>query len=435
MDFIKWMRLAATVLSLLLMGLCSLRLLARFIRVLRGRERADGLPDREPSGAQIVPAAQAMYTGSTVRELLLAALAALASRLLLYMLAYALYRLLGLGHNGFFASLEPLWTHWDTRHYTGIAREGYTAVGDERLRLVFFPLYPLLMRLFAPLAGGNVFYGGVIVSLLCTAVSSALLYDLCRMHFSQKTARRALAYFLLNPLSVFLCCAYTESLFICLTLAAVWLLRRERPWLAALCGMASAFTRMPGVIIAGLFLIRLLGGIPHGRFTAAGVLRTALQMAIVFGGLVAYWGVNVAVTGEPFTYMIYQKENWFQQPGTFWGSTSNTMYYFLTTFGDGDWIYTWGFQLVSMFYAYALLAAREDKLPFDLAAYAFVYVAVVLAPTWLLSGARYLYALVCLPMLQARAHKGRGAHALALAICGALLVVWTYGYTIAAEVL
>ena len=38
-----------------------------------------------------------------------------------------------------------------------------------------------------------------------------------------------------------------------------------------------------------------------------------------------------------------------------------------------------------MGYIYILLAARQKKLPFDLAAYSFVYVAVVLSPTWLLS--------------------------------------------------
>ena len=433
-NFEKGLQGAAAALSLALMGICGVRLLLRLIALLRGRETADGL-SVEPSEAKAAPAACVMHAPSPARAMLYAALVTLASRLLLYALAYALYRGLGVGQKGFFESFESMWTHWDTRHYIGIARNGYTAVGDDRLRLVFFPLYPMLMRLFSPLTGGSVFFGGVLVSLLCAGAGGALLYDLCRMHWGDRTARLALAYFLLNPLSVFLGCVYTESLFIVLTLLAVWLLRRDKPWLAALCGAASAFTRMPGVIVAGLFLIRLLGEIPKGRLTRGAVLRCAGQMLTVFSGLFAYWAVNWIVTGEPFTYMTYQAENWYQRPGTFWGSTSNTMHYFLTTAGDGDWLFTWGFQLIAMLYAYALLAARENVLPFDLAAYAFVYVAVVFAPTWLLSGARYLFALAALPMLQARAHKRTAAHALALGVCGALLVLWTYGFTIAVEVL
>ena len=134
-------------------------------------------------------------------------------------------------------------------------------------------------------------------------------------------------------------------------------------------------------------------------------------------------------------YMTYQRENWYQEPGTFWGTTENTAYYFLTTLGDDDWLFTWGFQLLCIFYVYALLVAGQRKLPFDLAAYAFVYVAVVLAPTWLLSGPRYLYALAPLPILQARLHKRAGVHALALTLSAVLLLIWIFGYTIAVEVL
>ena len=200
---------AAAAVSLVLMGIFGTRLLARFIRVLRGRETADGLGESRQSAPG--------------GELAAAALTALLSRLVVYVLAYAMYRFCG-GAEGLFASLEPLWSHWDTRHYVGIARDGYTAMGDERLRLVFFPLYPVLMRALSLAAGGSLFAGGVLISLVCTTLSAALLYDLCYMHGGRGTARLALAYFLLSPLSVFLNCAYTEALFICLTLAAVCLL-------------------------------------------------------------------------------------------------------------------------------------------------------------------------------------------------------------------
>ena len=107
----------------------------------------------------------------------------------------------------------------------------------------------------------------------------------------------------------------------------------------------------------------------------------------------------------------------------------------LTDFGQDDWFFSWGAQLAAMFAVYALLALRENELPFDLAAYSFVYVAVVLSPTWLLSGARYLYALAPLPLLLARMTQSRRAHAVLLSLSAALLVVFTFGYTIAVDVL
>ena len=407
--------------SLIFMGICGFGLLGRLTHLLRGEEEADGLSNRR----QYAPA----------KALAAAAFWALVSRLALYLLAYGLYRLLGMGEDSFGESFMPLWCHWDARHYLGIARDGYTAVGDERLRLVFFPLYALLMRIGAPLAGGNLFFTGTVISLLCTMGAAALLYDLAYLHTGRRGARLAEAYFLLNPMSVFLGCVYTEALFLLLTLGAFCLWRRGHPWAAALCGMLSALTRMPGVIAAGIPLIALLGRIPKKTCTPKAVFSCLGQMLVVFAGLFLYWGINYAVTGDPLMYLTYQRENWFQQAGSFWQSTANTMAYFILTVGEGDWLWTWGFQLLCMGYIYALLAFRQKRLPFDLAAYSFVYVAVVLSPTWLLSGPRYLYALCVLPILQAQAHKGRHMHALALGLSGLLLLVFTFGYTISVTVL
>ena len=78
---------------------------------------------------------------------------------------------------------------------------------------------------------------------------------------------------------------------------------------------------------------------------------------------------------------------------------------------------------------------QTGKLPFDLMAYSFVYTAVVLSPTWLLSGARYLYALAPLHILKAVITKRSGLHALALGFSGVLLLVFIYAYTIMIRVL
>ena len=416
------LQMTAAAASVILMGVCGVCLCVRLTRVMRGQESASGLT-KEP-----------FQTPPLWREMALAAAAAILSRLTLYALAYGLYRAGG-GTDSFARSFEALWTHWDVRHYLGIARDGYTNVGDERLRLVFFPLYPAATRAFSVFTGGNLFAAGTLVSLLATGVCAALLYDLANMHIGRRGARLAVAYFLLSPMSVFLACAYTEALFIALTLAAVCLFRRGHPWWAALCGMGSALTRMPGVIVSGLFIIAFLARIPKEGIRVKAVLQCAAQVGIVFGGLFIYWGINKWVTGDAMMYLTYQKENWYQEAGSFWASTANTVRYLLSTYGDDDWLFTWGFQLLAMGYIYILLAAKQKDLPFDLAAYSFVYAAVVLAPTWLLSGARYLYAMVTLPLLQAQTLKSGAAHAVGLGICAALLVVFTWGYTIAVAVL
>lgn len=105
------------------------------------------------------------------------------------------------------------------------------------------------------------------------------------------------------------------------------------------------------------------------------VLRCLAQVGMVFGGLFIYWGINWLVTGDPMTYLIYQKENWYSSPASFWGFDGEHRQLPGFHRGDDDWLFTWGFQLLAMGYIYILLAARQKKLPFDLAAYSFVYVA------------------------------------------------------------
>ena len=188
------------------------------------------------------------------------------------------------------------------------------------------------------------------------------------------------------------------------------------------------------MIVAGLFIIAWLAKIPQGRFTLRAALGCAGQVLIVFSGLFIYWGINWAVTGDPLRYMVYQRENWFQQPGTFWGSAANTVYYMLSGTVNEEWLFSWFSQCIAMFFVFALFACGAGRLPFDLAAYSFVYIAVVLSPTWLLSGPRYLFALAPLHMLKARL-GGRRWHAVLMTVSAALLVVFVYGYTIAVEVL
>jgi len=417
--------LAAAAASIALMGACGARLLARLTRVLLGKETESGLSKADRRGAP--PAA-----------LMAAALGALLSRLALYLIAYAMHRAMGRG--GTFAqTFRMLWDHWDTTHYLTIAANGYTSVGDERLRLVFFPLYPLLIRLVSPLTGGNFFLSGIAISLACACVSAALVCELGYMHGDAreggKTAALGVAYFLLDPMSVFLGCCYTESLFIALTLGAIVLLRRGHPWLMALCGAASALTRMPGVILAGLPIIALLGKFGRREARARDAAACLGQVAVVFSGLMIYWAINWYVTGDPFMYMTYQRENWFQEPGSFWQSAMTTTHYALSEIGQDGWFFSWGYQLLAMAAVFTLLALCANRLPFDLMAYSFVYVAVVLAPTWLLSGARYLYALAPLPLLRARVTQRGGAHGAMLAFSCALLILFVFGYTIAIDVL
>lgn len=360
--------------------------------------------------------------------------AALLSRIVLFLWAFLLLHLFEGTSGNLAQDFYHLFIHWDARHYYGIASEGYTAVGEARLRLVFFPLYPMLMRLLQPLTGGNLSYSGTLISVLSGSGAAVLLYILA-CNIRDVDPVECVMLFLLSPLSVFLCCIYTEGLFLLLSLAAYLLRRFGHPWAGAIFGMLAALTRMPGIVLAGFILIDLLESLfartLTGRSAAAGIA----QMLIVFSGLFIYWGINQVVTGDPFMYLTYQRENWYQQAGTFMHSARNTMQYFLESVGEDDRWWTWGTQVIAIVLA-MLVMIRARHLPFDLMAFSFVYMVVILSPTWLLSGPRYMFGLFVLPVMQERAlaRLPGWVHLLVMVLSGGLLLLFVYGFTLAVQV-
>lgn len=58
-----------------------------------------------------------------------------------------------------------IWKHWDAESYLKIAELGYSAVGERRFLIVYFPLYPSLVALVELLTGDSLI-SAFLVSLL-----------------------------------------------------------------------------------------------------------------------------------------------------------------------------------------------------------------------------------------------------------------------------
>lgn len=121
------------------------------------------------------------------------------------------------------------WANFDGVHYLSIAKYGYGGlVGNEQ---VFFPLYPILIRLL----GGSLI-AGLLISNLCALGSGLLL----QKYFG----RWAVLFFYTFPTAFFLGSVYNESLFIFLILLTFMK--------SKFFGIFAALTRLTGVF-AGFF--------------------------------------------------------------------------------------------------------------------------------------------------------------------------------------
>src|SRR5450755_1049640 len=83
------------------------------------------------------------------------------------------------------AWLEP-WYRWDTGWFIHIAYDGYQSNDGS---IAFAPLYPVLIRLTAPLVGGDYLVAALFISNLCCLLAMILLYKLVASDFNDRSAR------------------------------------------------------------------------------------------------------------------------------------------------------------------------------------------------------------------------------------------------------
>jgi Gpi18-like mannosyltransferase len=212
-------------------------------------------------------------------------------------------------------SLGPLynwltiWNRWDAPHYLDIARMGYVKEGVESRWIVFYPLYPWLVRAFAFLFRDELL-SAFVVSTLASLAAGLLLYRLARFDETEATSRAAVFFLFIFPTSYFLHIGYTESLFIALAVGAFVAARGRRWALAGIVGALAAASR-----INGLLLIPALAFEAWDEYRNNGRRWRAswLYVALPFAGFGLYLLINLWTHGDAFAFMKMQDEFWFKR--------------------------------------------------------------------------------------------------------------------------
>ena len=283
------------------------------------------------------------------------------------------------------------WVRWDAHHYIGLIQNWYVNEGDPRFHIVFYPLFPTLGRALA-FIGISARASGFIVSNICFVISAWALYELTSMSHGSNTGKRAVWLMVFCPLSFFFSSPFSESSFMMTTLLAVLFARKRRFALAVIFGALSAYARSLGIAVAIPIFWELLRDM-RDKNTDKIPLRVSVCIAKVLPvalGLVAYLLLNWKVTGNPFQFLIYQSEHWGQE----FGSLYNTVLYTLKnalTYDDINYrLGVWWPQFIAIVTSLSVLAYTWRKQHPGDAAYGIAYYYCACAPTWLLSGARYM---------------------------------------------
>ena len=202
-------------------------------------------------------------------------------------------------------SFLGIWLRWDATHYLKIAESGYTAVGDDRFLIVFFPLYPFFVSVVSFFTGDYLLAGFLATGIASVAVG-LLLRELVRLDHPEKTARLAVLFLFIFPTSYFLHIPYTESLFLALAVGC-FLAARKRLWLtAAILGALACLTRVNGLVLTFALAFEVWDEYRETRTFN----RAWLFLALLPAGFAVYLLLNYFVTGSPTTYLVYQREHW-----------------------------------------------------------------------------------------------------------------------------
>ncbi len=334
-----------------------------------------------------------------------------------------------------------IFTQWDAPHYIGIAENGYVNEGDARLHIVFYPLFPVLIRLLNGITGDSLI-SSAIISNTCMIAGGIFLYLICSDTYGKKTARTAVILFMFSMGSVFYSIPYTESLFFLLTVSCVYFARKRRFCLALFLGAMCSLTRLPGAITAVCVFFEMIRS-RLGYIRRIGEDETRIKRAIkvsvsafskclfILTGFIVYLVINKAVTGDAFKFLEYQKNHWGQEAGNLYKTAEYSIRYLFYPFEKWYQFGVYLPQCAAILLAVLILFfAKKDAHPGDLA-YAVVYVFVTLSPTMLISGPRYLSAMYPLyPFTAILMKKNKAAKVLIITVWILFFIYSSYMYMV-----
>ena len=362
-----------------------------------------------------------------------------AYRLLLFAAAYALHTAEYGYTGGLFDNME-LWspTSFDARHYLSIAEHWYQSAGEERFLLVFFPFYPVLVRM-ANFIFENYLISGLFVSNMAAIFSGFVFYELALLDMDKDTARRSLKYLCILPASFLFSAPLSDSLFFFFSVSCMYFARRKNYPAAGIAGFFCAFTRLLGVIMLAPVLFELIADLiresrlPRRQREALlpKQIGNGLSLVLIPLGLCAYLFINEQVSGNPFQFLIYQRENWQQSPGWFFHTAQYQWDYLLAALESGHLSQALGLWLPNLIYlvgALGLLLAAAKRLRPAYVAYFIAYYLVSMGATWLLSAPRYLTALFPLSLALGTLTRRKVFDGLATLLCLAGLICYLYAF-------
>ena len=230
-----------------------------------------------------------------------------------------------------FARFDSKWYHSIAKNGYGIVYDGSTSIHS----IVFFPLYPLLSKLFSILLFIPVYTSMTIISNIAGFLAAFYFYKFAKLSIDEnendKTANIALMLFLTIPVSIYLNAAYARPLLILFAILCFYLLKKKKVYLAGLfSGLATALNPV-GVAVATGYIFYILKKFYNERknkeknehLNIKNIVKLPLIILLSFSGLAFFILYQWIYFRNPFLFIVYQNTRNMLGKGSFISSVIN----------------------------------------------------------------------------------------------------------------
>lgn len=325
---------------------------------------------------------------------------ALTFRMAVYLLSVCVMSIMGDYPDGIrFTDFLEAWKRWDSAHYINIAENGYSGAVEngEHIFLVFYPLYPWLMRTLS-LFLKDFRLCGVLISVVCYGIGSIFFYRITEEEFGEKAAEDGLVLISIFPYGFFFGSIATESLFFAVATVFFYYLRKH-DWLkTGLFGFLACLTKVQGLVLAFAVLVEIFHcneGIKllrekRWKDFARKIICPGLICASMLFGFVIYLLVNLWVEGDPFRFMYHLKNHWNNSLYPIWKTVQYLKDYAVNGWHTSVGMSMWVPELILFFFYLGMIALGIfRKLRPMYLTYFVVFFLLTYSSSWLMSAGRY----------------------------------------------
>lgn len=326
--------------------------------------------------------------------------AAIGFRIVVYLFSVCVMAIFGEYADGIsFSDFLETWKRWDSAHYINIAQNGYSGAieNGEHIFLVFYPLYPWILRVLSMLIY-DIRYCGILASTISFAAGCIFFYKITENEFGDEAAENALLLISVFPFAFFFGSIATESLFFALSSGFFYYLRKHKWDKVAVLGMLACMTKPQGLLLTIPVIVELFYFKRGFRIIKRGNWKEFFKR-IVYPGLVAstmlfgfliYLLINYTVEGNPFRFMYYQKNHWGNSLCPIWKTIKYVKEYAVTGWYTSTGMSMWVPELILFFiYIMAIVYGICKKMrPMNMV-YLITFFVLTYSSTWLLSAGRY----------------------------------------------